>query len=379
MKLLPRFVSPETRPVSTRRDTTPRVSLRRLACFLAAVVLPLTVSAATTDPVGVLRLKLRGNSDTLVSLPLHRPALIEARLAERTGNALTLDADVPSLPAEGAFALVMTGPLEGAVLPIANQNDNTLTIDNTSYDLSTLAPGPTGTLLAVIPYWTLDTAFPHGAGVHATTSVLTPKSRVLLFEPDAIGVNNAPAQTFIYFAGNATKSAGWYRSGDMSSPRGDERLLPHSHFIVRHPAAPDTDLMLHGSVQMSASRQPLGTLEAGRAQDNRTASPVPVPITLAASDLIASGAFTPTTNVLFPKDLLLVFDNQLVQQNKAPSAVFIYFDGNGTPADGWYRTGNMSESANTFELKPGEGIIIRKRETDTPELHHWKQSPTYLQ
>lgn len=345
--------------------------------FLAA--LPIAACALPSDPVGALRLKLRGNSDTIVSLPLHRPALLTATVTARDGNTLTLDRPIPTSPTSGAYALVMTGHLEGAVLPVVSQHEDTFTIDETAYDLSALETGASGAVITVIPYWTLDTIFPEGRGVHVTTSVLSPKTRVMLYDENFIGINEAPAQTFIYFSGHSSKAAGWYRSGDMSALRGGQVIPPYTHIMVRHPNLADTELLVAGSVQMSASLHLLETHQAGTAQDNRLAVPSPVPITLASSGLGASVAFKPTTSVLTPKDLLLFFDNRSVGQNKSASATYIYFDGNGAPADGWYRTGSMSETADSFILNPGEGIVVRKRQTTSPERHVWKFLPTYLQ
>jgi uncharacterized protein (TIGR02597 family) len=344
--------------------------------FLAA--LPLVAFATPSDPVGVLRLKLRGNSDTIVSLPLHRASILEAKITIRSGNQLTLASLVPSLPPGGAYVLVMSGALEGAVLPIASSTGNSIIVDPATYDLSVIAPE--ADVVALIPFWTLDSAFPGGQGVHVSTDILNIRSQILTFSETTAGTNLAASASYFYFAGDGSFAAGWYRFGDFSATRGTTRLNPHRYFIVRHPAGTlDTELLLAGNVQMSGARAVLGTRAANRAQDNHFSFAAPVPITLGDTHLVASGAFTPSTDILAIKDKLLVFNNSATGRNKSASATYFYFTGDGVFAAGWYRFGDMSQTTENVALKPGEGLIIRKSATVTAETHTWSLIPSYLQ
>ncbi len=358
--------------------------MKRLLFLLAVFAPVLAFCDAPSDPVGAFRILLRGNSDTIVSLPLHRPALVEASIQTRTGNQLELSDDTPALPAEGAYVLIMSGSLEGAVLPITALNGRTLTVTPGSYDLTTLHTEAVdglaeGAIAAVIPYWTLDTVFPSGSGIQATTSTLSPKSKILCFNPSSTGINNSISSSYIYFAGNVNNAAGWYRSGDMSLTRGDTPLPPNTYFWVRNPVGVDSELIIYGNIQMAGYRLPVLTRIANTDQDNLLAMPVPIPTTLAATGLAGSPAFTTTTSTLSPKDQLMVFDNTVVGQNKSVSATYIYFAGNGSITAGWYKTGNMTQSANAILLKPGEGLIIRKRSSASPLNTIWSAIPSYLQ
>ena len=353
-------------------------SLRPLRLFAAAILtfaLTFPLSAASSDPVGVLRLKLRGNSDTIVSLPLHRPALVEANLTTREGNTLTLDASIPAISTGGAYALVMTGPLEGAVLPIASATSNAVTVDPTTNDLAALTTSDT---LAVIPYWTLDTLFPNGTGVHVATA--SPfATEVLLFSPETTGINHAASKVFFYFAGTSNKPAGWYQVGNTAVSKGAQRIDPGSYFVVRHNIAIDTALTLTGCVQIAIQRTPVSTLAAQTAQDNLVGLAVATPVTLGSSSLGSSGAFAPTTSANPQSDQLLVFDNAVAAKNKSASAVYFYLGAGGAKPAGWYRVGDTAATADAVVLKPGEGFVIRKRGSTTPRTDVWKLLPAYLQ
>lgn len=344
--------------------------------LFAALLVSLSARAASSDPVGVLRLKLRGNSDTIVSLPLHRPALVEASPTARNGNTLTFDAEIPSLPAGGAYALVMTGSLEGAALPIVSVAANTVTLEATSFDLSQLEVDRD--TVAIIPFWTLDTLFTNGRGVNVTTG--SPfATEVLLFNNHSTGINHSAAKVFFYLAATAKKPAGWYRLGDTAVAQGSQRLEPGSYFIVRHNVPVDTELTLTGCVQMGAQRLLISTLAPHTTQDNLIGLSVATPITLGSSNLITSGAFAATTSSAPQSDQLFVFDNLSVGKNKSASAVYFYLGSGTAKPAGWYRVGDTAVSADAVVLKPGEGLVIRKRGSATPRSDAWDLLPAYLQ
>ncbi len=357
-----------------------------LRCLRSSVLLFasawLARADAPSDPVGSLHLVLLGGSDTIVSLPLHRPPLIETAVASLSGSQLTLNTSSPSLPAEGAFALVMTGTMEGAVFPVTAVNGNIVTVDATGFDLSvlqTVAANVSGDIIAVIPYWTLDTVFPAGAGVVATTNLLTVQTQILMYSDTTPGINLSASATYLYYAGDSFSTAGWYRFGSMSATVGTTRFAPNSYFIVRHPTGSvSTDLFVNGKVQMSGARISLATLAANRAQDNAVALPVPVPMSLSDSLLKESGAFASTTNMLSVTDELLVFNNATIGHNKSASAVYFYYAGDGFYSAGWYRFGDMSQTVGTLLLNPGEGYIVRKAASVAAQANFWSFIPSYL-
>jgi uncharacterized protein (TIGR02597 family) len=341
-------------------------------------------AAEVSDPAGMLRLPLRGNSDTRVSLPLHRPALVEAAVTFGSGSTLELVYSVPALPAEGAYALVLTGTLEGAVLPITSANGKSLVVDASGYDLAgikneTVNQAGNGDFVAVIPYWTLDTLFPGGRAVHSSATATQRRTEVMLFDDTVTGISHSAANTYFYFAGAGSIPAGWLRVGGGATPQGVTRLTPNRPFIVRHLIATDTDLLLPGAVQMAGYRVPIHTRAANRDQDNIVALPVPLPTTLSASALVASGAFAASPDGVTRADELHVFDNTAIAQNKPASAIYYYVSGNAGITTGWYKVGAGTTSMNSVPLAPGEGYILRKRATATPARVVWSGVPPYLQ
>ncbi len=353
--------------------------------FTAAIVATaaLATAAEISDPVGAFRLRLRGSSDTIVSLPLQRSPLVETTVSSRSNNLLVLTADIPAIPAEGAFALMMSGALEGAVLPITAVNSRTLTVDAGGYDLATLKTvtvnaAANADLVCVVPYWTLDTLFPAGRGIKASTSAAVHESEVLLFDDSAAGVNLSASSIFFYFAGTPSKAAGWYKVGALASTSGQQRLNPHTYFVVRHNSVGDTILTVMGGVQMAGFRMPLRTKAANVDQDNLVSLPVATPIALNATRLIDSGAFRPSTSASVHTDELLVYDNTAIGYNKSPSAIFFYFAGTPTKSAGWYKVGALATTADSYTLKPGEGYVIRKQKGTVPEMSTWNGVPAYL-
>ncbi|WP_438479934.1 TIGR02597 family protein [Oleiharenicola lentus] len=360
------------------------MKLSRLRFLLLTLALgPLAAFAVPSDPVGVFKLRLQGNSDTTVSLPLLRPALAEGALASRTGSTFTLTVDVPALPVGGAFVLVMNGSLEGTVLPITDVNGRTVTIAAGAIDLSALhtetVQGPAlGDTVAVVPYWTLDTVFPGGSGVNISTSALTRATEIFFYNNTTAGKNRSVSPAFFYFSGNTSKPAGWYQVGDNTGLKGSQRLDPHNYVIVRQNVATETSLAVAGAVQMAGFRVPLALLAADTDQDHFLGLPCAVPMTLSASRLVASGAFAVSTSAVTRADELYVFNNAMVAKNKSPSAPYFYFAGNAQKIAGWYQVG-ASVPDTSFTLKPGEGFIIRKRQAATIRTDLWDALPVYLQ
>jgi uncharacterized protein (TIGR02597 family) len=348
-----------------------------------ALLLAAARAQDTSDPVGAFRIRLRGNSDTVVSLPLHRPALIESALSTRTGSALELSATLPTLPTEGAFALVMSGALEGAVLPIASISGRVATIGATSYDLSGLKTEVTNglalaDLIAIVPYWTLDTLFPLGRGVNISPDSADRKTEILIFDDTIPGTNLSASAMYFYYAGGGSIAAGWYAIGN-STPQGNLRLPPNHYFVVRHHLPADTELILTGGVQMAGFRVPVATRAANRDQDNLVALPVPTAVTLSASRLIESGAFAASPDGAARRDELLVFDNTRTGFNNAASAIYFYISGNPAITTGWYKVGDPTQTYGNVLLKPGEGYVVRKRASVTPAQQVWNGIPAYLQ
>ena len=147
----------------------------------------LAQGTATTGSVGAISFSAAAQSDTIVSLPLHRAHSFRGAVASASGAQLTLE---QASFAEDAFnhrfyLLVESGAGEGRWFPIADTSGATLTLDLDG-DASPTFFNP-GTAVRIIPFWTLDTVFPDGRGVNASGSLL-PASRILLPDTSRAGV-----------------------------------------------------------------------------------------------------------------------------------------------------------------------------------------------
>jgi uncharacterized protein (TIGR02597 family) len=183
---------------------------------------------------------------------------------------------------------------------------------------------------------------------------------------------------YFYMGSGGTMAAGWYAVGG-STPQGGTRFPPHRYFVVRHRLPTDSELLVLGGVQMAGFRVPVATRTANRDQDNLVALPVPMPVTLSASRLIESGAFTPSPDGAARRDELLVFDNTRTGFNKSASAIYYYISGNPAVAAGWYKVGDPTQTYGNILLKPGEGYVVRKRASPSPAQQVWNGIPAYLQ
>jgi uncharacterized protein (TIGR02597 family) len=357
-----------------------RLPLLAFPLLLACSAQAQTVS---TDPVGFIPVTAKGSSDTYISFPLHRGAAYQGTLTAATENQGTA-----TLTAGGAsftqnqfngthFALIASGTKEGMWYGITATAGSTVTIDLAGDTLGTAVAS--GTEIQIIPFWTLNTIFPEGAGVKPSPTLL-PQTSVLLPDQDRAGTNLAPVASFFYYSGNQFGGEGWRRFGTAPAQKFDDEVLyPDSYLIVRHETAGDTTINIPGAVQMTSVANIISRISSGKAQDNAIAFNVAIPTTLAASQLYESGAFAGSSTIDVPVDQLLVFDNATAQKNKKPSAVYYYFLGDSNAAAGWRLKGNLSTVQNdTLVFQPAAGYIIRKAASGNAQSSSWTVRPSYV-
>ena len=347
--------------------------------LLAAALLVVSAGSATaetvaTNPVGFCRLAAMGSSDTMISVPFKRASAFVGRVASVAGNVITVQGTPAWTTSPQQFvyaagtqpntyyAFLSAGAREGAYFTITANGANTLTVDLAGADLA----GVDGTTsIEIVPYWTLGTVFPAGAGVHASADETTRLSEVLVPDVTADGINASPAKTYYYSAGQ------WRQVGQGSAVKNDDCLLPDSFLTVRHRVATATVMNPAGDVVLSKLAVPLATSASGK-QDNFVALTRPVPVSLNDSGLVSSGAFQASPNNLARTDELLVFDNMQAKTEKSASAVYFY-------AGGMWRkvgSGNVDVGATTV-FSPGVGVVIRKNTNPAATTATWTNSPTY--
>ncbi len=334
---------------------------------------------ATTDAVGLLSVPAAQVSDTIVSLPLHRPDLYRGPVTAVSGTLVTLaGASFATDSLNGRHYLLATsGSGEGRWLPITDSAGATVTVDfGTEGALGTLA---VGVKVQVIPYWTLDTVFPNGRGVNASGNLL-PLSRILLPDATRSGIRLAPASSYFYYSGTGHGGEGWRKFGNTATVKFDHQiLLPGSSFILRHESGPASVFENLGAVQNARFSSWVGTRAANVPQDHALGASFAAPISLSASRLFEDGAFVGSPTLDQAVDELLVYNQSIPGRNRTPAFTYYYYTGTQSGGPGWRLKGSPSTLQNsTLAFQPGIGTVLRKAASPAPLSVRWSVRPAYL-
>lgn len=335
---------------------------------------------AITGSVGLLSVPAPSASDTIVSLPLHRPEVFRGVIESLDGAMVNLRQASFSTDAYsgGFYLLIESGPGEGRWFPITANSGGSVTVEH-SADPDFASVVEPGAIVKIIPFWTLDTVFPNGKGVNASGNLL-PVSRVLLPDTQGTGTRLAPSSSFFYFSGATHGGEGWRKFGHAPTVKFDDHLLlPGSSMIVRHDSGPQTVFENLGAVQTSAFSVRLGTRAPGRDQDHSLGLGIPAPVTLAQSALYESGRFAGTATLEQPVDQLLVYNQSAAAKNRIPAFTYYYYTGSQGAGPGWRllgQPGTLQNAAAVFE--PARGFVIRKAGGPAPVSARWTVRPAYL-
>jgi uncharacterized protein (TIGR02597 family) len=322
-----------------------------------------------SDIAGFVKLPLLGLSDNYISLPFLRPAAAVVTVSSISSNLITVAGSpgwssnqfVYSAGAQSNtyYARFTSGAAEGRFYPVAANGTNTLTLTLGSDNLNAVGQNDA---LSVEPFWTFKTVFPNGSGVNISLTSGNRNTEVLIPDFTSAGINLSAAK-FYYFSGGLWKLVG------QSTDRGDDVLLPNTHFVVRHNVSTNTTLTTFGVVAVSKLALPLITTTSNQ-QDNFLALTRPVSVSLDNSGLVSSGAFAASPLPGALTDELLTFDNTVAQRNKSSSAIYYFWNG------AWRRVGagtNIVGQSAVFA--PGNAVIVRKATNSVSPL--WLNSPTY--
>lgn len=357
----------------------PSSSVKR-ALMLGALLMALPAFRAqaepASDPAGFYRITCLGNSDTIVSIPFTRPAAANVVVDSVAANEVTVKG-TPGWTADQFvyaagtqpntyYVRFLSGAKEGSYYPVTDNGTDSLTLSLGDDDISSVADGDQA---AVIPYWTLGTAFPDGRGVVATTLVFDRKTEVFVRDFTEPGVNQGVKATYYFFQPNG-QTGEWRDFNEDGVKKDDEVLLPDVYMIVRHNTAASTVMTVRGSVPVSKLTMPLMT-EPAMKQDNFVALTRPAVVTLNDSGLVQSGAFLASPTVFNRTDELFVFDNSVVGKNKGPVATYFYHEG------AWRKFGFTDDFGNDPVFTPGTGVIIRKNSTVGGVSSFWLNQPGY--
>ena len=351
----------------------------------------------TTTPVGFNTVTALDNSDTRFSAPLQRTAAFQGLVQSVAGNVITVQGlpgwtlnqfvYVSGTQSNTYYASIRSGNKVGMFYTVtANDADSgtanvtTFTVDPAGDTLTGASGIVTGDSFSIIPYWTFGTLFPAGQGLAPASTVAGSGNltQILVISPSSVGTNLSATSIYYYYPGNGSNFvAGWRKvGGGFTSIKDDDILLPDSPIIVRqNNVGSNAAIVTTGSVPQSSRANIIGTLQSNTAQDNWVSIEMPVAITLAQSNLVASGAFTSATTVAGTGgDQLFVFDDTTAGQNKSASAIYYYYPGNGSNfAAGWRKVGggfnNLFDTTAIFQ--PGSGYVIRKLGAATASTTVW--------
>lgn len=395
--------------------------MNKLRLFLIALcALPLLSKAVETDPAGFVTVDLAGNSDSYVYIPFKRSAEFVGTAASLSANG-TYDAGEPFTDGNSNqiwdngetftdtsnvialtgtpgltinqfvyvsgtqpkhyYVFLKSGTRVGMYYSVVSNAVASLTVDTAGDDLTTAINSTT--TLEVIPYDTLGSVFPAGAGVNlsASHSAGLRQSEVLIPDLSAAGKNLAFPRSYYYYSGTAGLGAGWRKAGVIGAIANDDILLPDTFFAVRHNVATATSLTFTGTVQMAELATPLGTIAGSTDQDNAVALPFATEMTLAQLKLFESGAFVGSSShsAGVRQDEVLVWDNSVLGKNKAADTSYYYYTGTAGVGPGWRKAGVVGTLAdNDVVIGPNKGIVIRKKASAQPVTVLWTVRPPYV-
>lgn len=385
LSALPRYFGGVRFPASMK-TLRHRLLLLALACTCGGLHAQTTVSTA---PVGFVSTTLNAATDNNFGLPLQQPAALQTTLTAVSGNVLTTGAALTAnqfvynagVQSNTYYVLVnssATASLNGTWYAITANDASTITVSpNGGSTLQALGLS-SGDSVSVIPFWSLNTLFPNGSGITATTNFGALKTQIFVLPQNTPGINLSSQATYIYYTGSGFTS-GWYNIGTLTLAN-DQVLSPDSYMIIRNVGVA-AQVTVTGAVPASGGGSistPVGTLVAGKAQDNFVLNPLPIPLTLSQLNMFESGAFTPTTSFGALKDVLFIYSPSSTGYNTSSTASLIYWTGGQGFVNGWYNVGTLQGPLdNTQVLAGGEGFIWRKAASATPSTVNWTVTAPY--
>lgn len=360
---------------------TPPIKAALILCAAGLSIAQATEVA--TDPVGAVRILPLPQSDTVFSLPLHRSPVFEGPMASSTGTTVTITNSPGWTPDQFVYAvgtqsntfytLIASGTFEGRTYKINSNTQDALNLELNGDSLAGIEPE---SIIRIIPYWTFGTLFPNGEGVSPSTSHGNRSTEILVADNSDVGINYSLKTSYYYFSG---ANPGWRLvGGGFNNVRNDDILKPNSFLVYREKTSNSNNVIITGSVQMSATAQKVRQIQAGVRQDIRLAFDVAAPISLKQTGLVESGVFSGTSSHGNRLDELLVFSNQTPGLNKSPTAGYYYFTGN---PQGWRKIGGGFNTLfdNEPVINPGDAFIIRKGSVNPTGTDFVTTLPPYLE
>lgn len=339
-----------------------KLTLSSILAAAAASNLTLAQTSAYSTPVGYVTVTVPAQSDTTIVPALERAPLHAAASSSISGNTVGAAGLTPgAFVSPETYLQVTSGPLSGQRFPITANDGTSITVSSSATLQS--AGFVTGNTFKVVPFWTLNTMFPSGAGVGTTSDVSNPTSFVLESGAGA-GINKSSTKLYFYCTGDAVNGfdPGWYDNDDLfSGPLPETRLDLARMYSIRTSNPSAQSVVIAGQVPDSSLVIPVAVNTAFN--DVLTGSPFPIDVSLQESGL--QSAIQATTDVSNPVELLFIFNDNATGINKSAAKVYFYCSGDTVNGfdPGWYDNDDLfagSVPDTEKVIKAGRGFIIRK-------------------
>ena len=321
-------------------------------------------TTAYTTPVGYVTLTVPANSDTTIAPPLERATVYAAASTSIAGDVIGATGLTDSaFTTPACYLQVTSGALAGNRYTISANTATSITVSVPSGTLETLGFA-SGNQYKVVPFWTLNTLFPSGAGLGTTNDVGAPSSYVMFSDNAGTGVNRSSAKLYFYCTGDTAnlQPAGWYDNDDAYGLSVGDPVLDLGRMYTIRNIDVATNVTVSGTVPDAAPK--ISVAVTTDFNDNYLTSPFPVDVSLEDSGL--QSAMQGTSDVGTIIEVLFVFDDTAPGINKSASKVYFYCTGdtaNLQPA-GWYDNddayGPALDPATNKIIKAGRCFVIRK-------------------
>lgn len=312
--------------------------------------LPFTASAETavTDPVGVTTVTVRGkttttNPNTYISVNMARPTayagVVGTKSVDGGGRSVITFSGSPFTASQfngtgnAHYLLVDSGTNRGVISEVYATATNSLTLVDDINDV--VEDGVTA--FKVIPYWTLGTAFPAGAGLNGGTSATLADS-VVIIPPTGVSLS------YYYNTANSRWQRGSTDSNNVVIP-------PYSGLLVTRKQAGDVNIKFAGAVFTAPLESIVGAGTTTASKNTLIANPYPVSsVTLANSGLYTASA---TTGIVGGTSATLA--DSVVILDASGSAFSYYYN---TTNSRWQR--GSTDSSNVV-IPAGAAVLITRK------------------
>ena len=337
--------------------------------FLGVITASFANAVEQSEPVGLKNITFWAQSDTPLSLPLHRSTVVSGVVGAAGVSGFTIPVvdrsgpELDRLSSEPYYLQMTDGPMAGMYYTVTANTADSITVEDLGMGDLDDQGIKAGQNFRIIPYWTLGTLFPNGMGFPASSDLRSPQGLFLLPNVDTPGIHLPFGEALFYYDGSTGGTAGWYRLGEFGAgPQDDLPLAPDNFYMVRNSTDEDVQLVLTGSVHVVPTAILLRRIEADLAQDHQVGFSSPVDMSLAQSGLAESDAFARSSNSMAPTDRVQVYDGRSFGYNPTPAATYFYFAGTAENPAGWYEVGNLAAGRMDDRklLKAGGGVVVRK-------------------